>query len=315
MTENKDIKEYNINGKLIIGVDHGYGNIKTAHHVFRTGIDGYNQEPNVNEKYMVYKNKYYIIGESHMTFQGEKITTEEYYLLTLVAIANELFTRDRTEADIILAVGVPIAWYKSQRNSFREYMLQNEIVEFEYRFIKYKVKICDVYVYPQSMAATNTIDVKTGQHMIADIGNGTVNIMQSINGAPIEKSISTLLMGVSTCVDDIVNALSEKFTGAVDENRIEMLLRNGCKDDNLIEATTKDIATKYATEIIRKMEKSGYRKGLMKLHVIGGGACILKYFSELSKDETVDFVTDLRINAWGYEFLASVQYAKNRKRA
>ena len=58
--------------------------------------------------------------------------------------------------------------------------------------------------------------------MIADIGNGIVNIMQSINGAPIEKSISTLLMGVSTCVDDIVNALSEKFTGAVDENRIEM---------------------------------------------------------------------------------------------
>ena len=26
------------NGVIIIGVDHGYGNIKTANHCFRTGI-------------------------------------------------------------------------------------------------------------------------------------------------------------------------------------------------------------------------------------------------------------------------------------
>ena len=31
-----NIREYNMNGTLILGIDHGYGNIKTAHRVFPT---------------------------------------------------------------------------------------------------------------------------------------------------------------------------------------------------------------------------------------------------------------------------------------
>ena len=34
-----------LNNQLIIGVDHGYGNIKTANHCFKTGILGYDSEP------------------------------------------------------------------------------------------------------------------------------------------------------------------------------------------------------------------------------------------------------------------------------
>ena len=34
-----------LNDQLIIGVDHGYGNIKTANHCFKTGILGYDSEP------------------------------------------------------------------------------------------------------------------------------------------------------------------------------------------------------------------------------------------------------------------------------
>ena len=33
------------NDVIIIGVDHGYGNIKTANHCFRTGITAYDSEP------------------------------------------------------------------------------------------------------------------------------------------------------------------------------------------------------------------------------------------------------------------------------
>ena len=34
-----------LNDQMIIGVDHGYGNIKTANHCFKTGILGYDSEP------------------------------------------------------------------------------------------------------------------------------------------------------------------------------------------------------------------------------------------------------------------------------
>ena len=37
---------YTMNSKpVIIGIDHGYGNIKTAHTCFRTGVTVYDKEP------------------------------------------------------------------------------------------------------------------------------------------------------------------------------------------------------------------------------------------------------------------------------
>ena len=41
----REIREYNMNGTIILGVDNGYGNVKTAHRVFPTGIAKCDSEP------------------------------------------------------------------------------------------------------------------------------------------------------------------------------------------------------------------------------------------------------------------------------
>jgi|GEM_PF-5205681 len=51
--------------KVIIGIDHGYGNIKTANHVFRTGVLKSDGEPLFTKNLLVYDGKYYTIGEGH----------------------------------------------------------------------------------------------------------------------------------------------------------------------------------------------------------------------------------------------------------
>ena len=43
MTEK--IREYSMNGALIIGVDNGYGNMKTARRCFKTAIAKYDSAP------------------------------------------------------------------------------------------------------------------------------------------------------------------------------------------------------------------------------------------------------------------------------
>ena len=53
------------NQHIIIGIDHGYGNIKTAHHCFKTGVTAYGKEPTFKSNMLIYKDKYYIIGEEH----------------------------------------------------------------------------------------------------------------------------------------------------------------------------------------------------------------------------------------------------------
>ena len=88
---------------LIVGIDHGYGNIKTANTVTPTGITKLDAAPTFTKNTLYYDGSYYLIGEGHKEFIAEKIKDEDYYLLTLVAIAKELKDAGLTEANIILA--------------------------------------------------------------------------------------------------------------------------------------------------------------------------------------------------------------------
>ena len=74
---------------IIIGIDHGYGNIKTAHCCFKTGVAAYNKEPTFKSNLLIYEGKYYLIGEEHKEFVSDKMTDIDYYILTLAAIARE----------------------------------------------------------------------------------------------------------------------------------------------------------------------------------------------------------------------------------
>lgn len=104
-----------MNGIKIIGLDHGYGNIKTANHCFPTGILGYDQEPLFTKDMLVFNGRYYLIGEGHKEFLPDKSWDDDYYLLTLAAIAKELSDERITEAGVHLAVGLPLTWTAGQK--------------------------------------------------------------------------------------------------------------------------------------------------------------------------------------------------------
>lgn len=60
------------NGIKIIGIDHGYGNIKTANTVTLTGITSYTAEPTFSGNILKYDGMYYRIGEGHKEFIADK---------------------------------------------------------------------------------------------------------------------------------------------------------------------------------------------------------------------------------------------------
>ena len=108
---------FNINGKLLIGIDHGYGNMKTRHYVFKSGVKSYESEPAIASNVLEYNSQYYVIGENHKVFIANKIEDDDYYVLTLVAVAKELATRALHSADVILAVGLPLNWMSNRKSS------------------------------------------------------------------------------------------------------------------------------------------------------------------------------------------------------
>ena len=298
--------------QIIIGVDHGYGNMKTANHCFKSGIMSFDSRPLFTRNMLVYGEKYYLIGEGHKEFVAEKVNDEDYYVLTLAAIATELEENGITEADVFLAVGLPLTWTSGQSESFSSYLTKNADVSFNYHHIDYHIRICGVKVYPQGYAAiVSLVPQMTGVNMIADIGNGTMNILEIINKAPVTATMATEKYGTYQCTLAVREQFMRRTSRSIDDSIIEEVFMNGTadigKDDLKI---IKEVACDYVKDIFRRLREHGYDEGTMKLYVTGGGGCLVKNFYRYNPSRIV-FVDDICAAAKGYEILAEIQLRKN----
>ena len=133
----------------IIDVNHGCGNIKTANTVAPTGIAAYDTEPIFSGNILEYNGTYYRIGEGHKEFIPDKTMDDDYYLLTLMAIARELNVYGIREADGHLAAGLPLTWVRKQREDFRAYLLRNENVQFCFNGKEYNLQFVGCCLFTQ----------------------------------------------------------------------------------------------------------------------------------------------------------------------
>ena len=122
-----------MNNTKIIGIDHGYGNMKTANCCFPTGVLKSNTEPVFTGDLLVWEGRYYSIDVGHKEFTANKFSDEEYYVLTLAAIARELRREQLTEARVFIAAGLPLTWVSEQKTEFKDYLLQHREVEFTFK--------------------------------------------------------------------------------------------------------------------------------------------------------------------------------------
>lgn len=291
----------------IIGIDHGYGNMKTANHCFKTGIIAYDSEPLFTADMLVCNNKYYLIGEGHKEFVPDKIKDEDYYILTLVAIAKELKIEGITTANVHIAAGLPLTWTSGQKADFAAYLTKNTEISFTYRKEEYKINIVGVSIYPQGYAAIATFATKlTGINLIADIGNGTMNVLYMIDGKPQSGKMFTEKFGTYQCTLAIREAFMQKTQREINDFTIDEVLRTGTTDIPSADLKIiKAIATEYVKDIFRRLREHGYDENTMRLYVTGGGGCLVKNFYK-TNDRMV-FVDDICAAAKGYEYLAEIQ--------
>lgn len=98
------------NEMYVIGIDHGYGNMKTANCCFPTGVIQSDTEPTFTTDLLIWNEKYYSVGVGHKEFTADKFNDEDYYVLTLAAIARELRREKICKANIFIAAGLPLTW-------------------------------------------------------------------------------------------------------------------------------------------------------------------------------------------------------------
>ena len=109
-----------------IGIDHGYYAIKTRHFSFPAGISEYSHEPYTLQNTLEYGGKFFVCGTGRQPILRNKMENDNYYLLTLAAIAKEIKQRgEKAECSVRIAAGLPLAGFGRKKKSFREYLLRS----------------------------------------------------------------------------------------------------------------------------------------------------------------------------------------------
>lgn len=313
------------NNFYIIGVDAGYGNMKTARTIYPTGLVAMDTKPFFDGDILEYNGTWYRIGEGHKAYNPDKTADEDFYILTLASIAAELSTEQITEANVYLALGLPTTWTGRQREEYRRYMMRNPDVRFTFNDALYSIHLTDCIVFPQGYAALvplmdndkrfNEFRQFTGTVMMADIGNGTMNIMRLVNGKPNDQHCWTELLGVNQCVLTARKQMMDKYGIDMPETVIEQFLRTGTANlaRELLDSMTA-IVRGYVTGLFDALRVHGYDARLMKLFVMGGGGCLVKHFGKYDPAAIV-FVDDLHASAKGYEYMAQGVIWRNERLA
>ena len=146
--------------------------------------------------------------------------------------------------------------------------------------------------------------------MLADIGNGTMNVMYINDRRPQEKKCFTEKYGTHQCMLAVRENLLKLYGSAADETIIDQVLRHGTASISerylsAIQTTTRE----YVAGIFRRLREHEYDPELMKLYVVGGGGCLIKNFGEFDAGRVV-INEDICATAKGYEYLAHLRAKK-----
>lgn len=138
-----------------VGIDHGNHLMKTSNHVFENGVERQAVKPTFQTNTLVYDGAFYKIGEKRNSVKDSKLADDDYYLLTLAALAKECQSGNIPNgAGVVLGVGLPLKQFATVRKQFVKYLKRgNQPVHFKFEDVAYDFTIENVLAFPQCYAA------------------------------------------------------------------------------------------------------------------------------------------------------------------
>lgn len=293
---------------IIIGIDHGYSAIKTRQVCFPTGITHYEYEPYTMQNVLQYTNSYYVCGTGRQTLVKNKTANENYYLLTMAAIAQEIQKRrcERT-AKVVLAAGLPLAGFGREKQPFREYLFRKEQpLRFQYEKERYEIQIEDVKLFPQGYSALALYPEYLKDEpsvLLIDIGGWTVDLMRLDNAVPNAATCGSLELGVIRCMDEIMEQVRRNTGLSVTDAQIERVLNGkSCSMPQEVVSIITHQGRLYIEKILSAITEAGFDLRAVPSVFMGGGAAIFKHrVSEQDRLCRPIYLTDVHANAAGYE--------------
>ena len=291
-----------------IGIDHGYYAIKTRHFSFPAGIAVYSHEPYTLQNTLEYGGKFFVCGTGRQPILRNKMENDNYYLLTLAAIAKEIKQRgEKAECSVNIAAGLPLAGFGREKKPFREYLLRSsQPVCFKFEGIPYKVTIEDVKLFPQGYSAI-AIHPELIQNepsvLLMDIGGWTVDLMRLDNGVPNASTCRSLELGMIRCIDETKEQVRRDVGLSVTDAQVERVLAGkACSMDEEARSIIQKQGRLYTERLLSAAMESGFDLKAIPVIMLGGGAAVVK--GNLSAQDGLCrafALIDNRVNAEGFE--------------
>ena len=296
---------------LLIGVDHGYYNVKSRNICFPAGVLAQYHKPYTLKDVLEYDGKYYLIGGGRQPIQVDKTETEDYYLMTLAAVAKEIEYRnaDRTTR-VYLAVGLPLISVSRDKERFQDYLMRDgRSVAFRFEGESYAITVVGVTVFPQGFAGAVLRDEYLDEPsvLVADIGGWTVDVLRADNNKPVVASYHSAPYGVIRCLDTITQRVRGTLGLNLTAAQIESFMRSGVSTlDDLTLQLIDEEARKYTRDVLAGITEGGQDIRAMPVIFMGGGAVLIQRFlPPCNKRLRYVVMGDIKLNALGYEALVN----------
>lgn len=295
--------------KLLIGIDHGNGYVKTIHSTIGAGVKSLASEPAIKRNIVKYNGKYYEVGNTKSYMQKSKCENDNYFILTLAAIAEELKFHKMHSGTLRLGVGIPLMRYSREASEFKKYLMVNGLIEFSYEGIQYTISISSVDVMPQGYSGIlSKLDEMNTSTIVVDIGSWTVDILSIFNKQPIVSECCSLDMGTIIRMININEKICQTFGSELDEKIITDIMINGnCNISHDYYDLVESELLNYIGTIMDKLRAMKINTDLVDIYFIGGGASIFENFMP-EKPDNIHFIIDNAINSKGYTEIIEKKY-------
>lgn len=272
-----------ITGK-ILGLDNGFRFTKTSERVrFESTIMKGEDIFNEDTLQVKIRENNYVVGDPNGEYisDSDKLKTEENKENLRVCTLTSIGMSYPTEAfiDVRLVVGVPVAFYKKQKDEFKELMMSFSDKIFINKIgFEQTIVIKDVLVYPQSAGLlfkkvqTNP-KVKTETSLVIDIGGGTWDVSLFKGLRFIEGQ--TFKAGMLILHGKIAQFINSNYYTTYKKGDIYDLLQRGYFTANGTRNSmdvTKEVCEKFIKTVADDIKDQFHPEDVDNICLIGGGA-------------------------------------------
>lgn len=266
----------------IITVDAGKFNTKAMTdnktHIIRTKLEEADSTIYTNNSkthHIKWNENYYLLGDganiSDYDTSKQKLNHKLSAYLSCAKLTDEI-----DEIGLVILSPLSTFTHKQKREEFRQYILDDGIIELELDGETKQLILKDVTVFSEALAASfnNQDKFKNQLRGMIDIGGLNVNGVILNNMTPVKGTEFTINHGSYLMMEDIKNELNKELGTNIQDYQMESILKEGYYNynKNLSIEIIQSVLSDHFKVIIDTMKRKNWDIKGLDIVATGGGA-------------------------------------------